>query len=164
MIPQPVPSPAPPARLGASDIRASTTIAAARRDSSCGPLAAAPTTSKAAPPPALAPIAPKANVAGGFSLSRQLGLGVARIVIDPGHGGHDPGAQGKGLNEAELTLDVALRLEKLLEDEGLEVVLTRRENIYIPLEERTAIANRENADLVPVDPRQRQPQPRRRAG
>ena len=45
---------------------------------------------------------------------RQLGLGVSRIVIDPGHGGHDPGAQGKGVNEAELVLDVALRLEKLL--------------------------------------------------
>ena len=51
---------------------------------------------------------------GGFSLSRQLGLGVARIVIDPGHGGHDPGAKARGLTEADLVLDVALRLEKLL--------------------------------------------------
>jgi N-acetylmuramoyl-L-alanine amidase len=80
-------------------------------------------------------------------LSRQLGLGVARIVIDPGHGGHDPGAQGKGLNEADLTLDIALRVEALLQADGLEVVLTRRADVYIPLEERTAIANRENADL-----------------
>ncbi len=55
-----------------------------------------------------------ANGAGGFSLARQLGLGISRIVIDPGHGGHDPGAQARGLNEADLTLDIALRLEKLL--------------------------------------------------
>jgi N-acetylmuramoyl-L-alanine amidase len=87
-------------------------------------------------------------VAGGFSLSRQLGLGVSRIVIDPGHGGHDPGAQGDGIKEADLTLDVALRLEALLSKEpGIDVVLTRRTNVYIPLEERTAIANRQSADL-----------------
>ena len=64
-----------------------------------------------------APIAPTCNAPGGFSLARQLGLGVARIVIDPGHGGHDPGAQVQGLDEADLTLDVALRLEKLLQKE-----------------------------------------------
>jgi N-acetylmuramoyl-L-alanine amidase len=98
--------------------------------------------------PSPAPAAPKANTVGGFSIARQLGLGVSRIVIDPGHGGHDPGALVKGLNEAELTLDIALRLEKLLQAEpGLEVVLTRRSNVYIPLEERTALANREGADL-----------------
>jgi N-acetylmuramoyl-L-alanine amidase len=94
------------------------------------------------------PKAPAVNGAGGFSIARQLGLGVSRIVIDPGHGGHDPGAQARGLNEADLTLDLALRLEKLLQKEpGLEVVLTRRTDVYIPLEERTAIANREGADL-----------------
>ncbi len=91
---------------------------------------------------------PEANVAGGFSIARQLGLSVSRIVIDPGHGGHDPGTVAKGLTEASLTLDVALRLEKLLQKElGIEVVLTRRSDVYIPLEERTAIANRQNADL-----------------
>jgi N-acetylmuramoyl-L-alanine amidase len=91
---------------------------------------------------------PSTNGAGGFSLSRQLGLGIARIVIDPGHGGHDPGAEVRGLNEAEVTLDVALRLEKLLlKQPGVEVVLTRRTNTYVPLEERTAIANRAEADL-----------------
>lgn len=94
------------------------------------------------------PAAPSSNGAGGFSLSRQLGLGVSRIVIDPGHGGHDPGTNVSGLEEADLTLDVALRLEKLLEKEdGIEVVLTRRTNVFVPLEERTAIANREGADL-----------------
>ena len=102
-------------------------------------------TSKEPPPPP--PAVPATNVAGGFSLSRQLGLGVTRVVLDPGHGGHDPGAMGKGLNEADLTLDVALRLEALLQAEGLEVVLTRRTDVYVPLEQRTAIANRENADL-----------------
>ena len=73
---------------------------------------------------------------------------MSRIVIDPGHGGHDPGAKGKGVTEAELVLDVALRLEKLLQKlPGVEVVLTRRTDDFIPLQERTAIANREGADL-----------------
>ena len=99
-------------------------------------------------PDSAAPAVPLSNGAGGFSLSRQLGLGISRIVIDPGHGGHDPGASGHGIKEADLTLDIALRLEKLLQEEaGIEVALTRRGNVYVPLEERTAIANRENADL-----------------
>ena len=81
-------------------------------------------------------------------MARQLGLGVSRIVIDPGHGGHDPGAKGKGVTEAELVLDVALRLEKLLQKvPGVEVILTRRTDDFIQLPERTAIANREGADL-----------------
>lgn len=105
-------------------------------------------TSSSRAEPAEAPAPPKVNGAGGFSIARQLGLGVARVVIDPGHGGRDPGAQVKGLKEADVTLDIALRLEKLLKAEpGLEVVLTRREDVYVPLEERTAIANREGADL-----------------
>ena len=88
------------------------------------------------------------NLAGGFSMARQLGLGVSRIVIDPGHGGHDPGAKGEGTTEAELVLDVALRLEKLLAKvPGVEVILTRRTDEFVPLQERTAIANREGADL-----------------
>ena len=99
-------------------------------------------------PDLTAPGVPSANSNGQFSLARQLGLGVSRIVIDPGHGGHDPGARSGGLSESELTLDVALRLKKLLEKQpGIEVVMTREKNIYIPLEERTAIANREAADL-----------------
>jgi N-acetylmuramoyl-L-alanine amidase len=96
----------------------------------------------------LSPVAPSANATGGFSIARQLGLSVSRIVIDPGHGGHDPGTVAKGLTESALTLDVALRLEKLLQKElGVEIVLTRRTDVYIPLEERTAIANRQSADL-----------------
>ena len=104
--------------------------------------------SKTAPPSAPPPATATANARGGFSLSRQLGLGIARIVIDPGHGGHDPGAKVRGLNEAELVLDIALRLERLLAREpGVDVVLTRRTNVYVALEERTAIANRSVADL-----------------
>jgi len=88
------------------------------------------------------------NLTGGFSIARQLGLGVSRIVIDAGHGGHDPGAKGKGVTEAKLVLDVALRLEKLLQKvPGVEVFLTRRTDEFISLPERTAIANREGADL-----------------
>jgi N-acetylmuramoyl-L-alanine amidase len=91
---------------------------------------------------------PSANMDGKFSLARQLGLGVARIVIDAGHGGHDPGAQGNGVNESELTLDVASRLTRLLQKQpGVEVVMTRDTDVFVPLEERTAIANREGADL-----------------
>jgi N-acetylmuramoyl-L-alanine amidase len=98
--------------------------------------------------PTPAPEPPPRNVGGGFSISRQLGLAVSRIVIDAGHGGHDPGAKGKGINEAELVLDVALRLEALLQQvPGVEVVLTRRTDEFIALQERTAIANREGADL-----------------
>jgi N-acetylmuramoyl-L-alanine amidase len=96
-----------------------------------------------------APLVPPArNTTGGFSISRQLGLGVSRIVIDAGHGGHDPGAKGKSVTEAELVLDVALKLEKLLQKvPGVEVILTRRTDEFVPLQERTAIANREGADL-----------------
>ena len=98
--------------------------------------------------PLPAPLPPAANRRRGFSMARQLGLGASRIVIDPGHGGHDPGAFKTGLSESELVLDVAIRLEQLLlAQPGFEVVLTRRTDSYVPLEERTAIANRESADL-----------------
>ncbi|HKT80259.1 MAG TPA: N-acetylmuramoyl-L-alanine amidase, partial [Vicinamibacterales bacterium] len=121
---------------------ASTTIV-----SSSTPPAPLGTPISAAGPSAPLPSAPDKNLAGGFSIARQLGLGVSRIVIDPGHGGHDPGAKGNGLTEASLVLDVALRLEKLLKDAGVDVVLTRRTDEFVPLQERTAIANREGADL-----------------
>jgi len=101
----------------------------------------------AAPPPASIPPA-STNADGKFSLARQLGLGVSRIVIDAGHGGHDPGANANGLAESELTLDIALRLQKLLARQpGVDVVMTRATDVFIPLEERTRIANREGADL-----------------
>ena len=94
------------------------------------------------------PAVPSANTDGTFSMARQLGLGISRIVIDPGHGGHDPGTIANGAEEAEIVLDIALRLERLLAKEpGLDVVLTRRTDVFVPLEQRTAIANRQGADL-----------------
>jgi N-acetylmuramoyl-L-alanine amidase len=107
------------------------------------------------PPPAReparagpAPAAPAILGRGEYSMARQLGLGISRIVIDAGHGGHDPGAQANGVSEADLVLDIALRLERLLQQQpGVEVVLTRRADEFVPLEERTAIANREGADM-----------------
>ena len=89
-----------------------------------------------------------ANSDGDFSLGRQLGLGVSRIVIDPGHGGYDPGAQTGGLTESALVLDVATRLAARLKAEtGIEVILTREGDAYMPLRARTELANRVGADL-----------------
>ncbi len=89
-----------------------------------------------------------ANSDGDFSLGRQLGLGVSRIVIDPGHGGYDPGTQTGELTESVLVLDVARRLEaRLTAETGIEVILTRRRDAYIPLRARTELANRVGADL-----------------
>ncbi len=74
---------------------------------------------------------------------------IRRIVVDPGHGGHDPGAVGhSGLQEKDVVLSIGLKLrEKLKEELGLDVVMTRSTDLFIPLEERTAIANKVNADL-----------------
>lgn len=86
---------------------------------------------------------------GSRSLIRALGLKINRVVIDAGHGGHDVGTTGPtGLLEKELVLDVALRLGKLIEQRmGSEVIYTRQDDTFVPLEERTAIANRSHADL-----------------
>jgi len=83
------------------------------------------------------------------SLTRTLGLKIGKIVIDPGHGGHDTGTVGPtGLEEKNLTLDVAQRLGKLIEQKlGAQVVYTRTDDTFVPLEERTAIANQAKADL-----------------
>lgn len=90
---------------------------------------------------------PTAN--GDRSLIRALGLKIGKIVIDPGHGGHDTGTIGpNGLEEKDLVLDVGLKLGKLLESRlGAEVVYTRKDDTFIPLETRTAIANQQRADL-----------------
>lgn len=86
---------------------------------------------------------------GDRSLIRALGLKIGKIVIDPGHGGHDTGTIGpNGLYEKDLVLDVSKRLGKLLEARlGADVVYTRHDDTFIPLETRTAIANQEQADL-----------------
>ncbi len=83
-----------------------------------------------------------------LSLAQQLGLGVKKIIIDPGHGGKDPGAMAFGMKEKDIVLDIAKKLAPILEKElHCQVVLTRDQDIFIPLEERTAIANTQNADL-----------------
>jgi N-acetylmuramoyl-L-alanine amidase len=83
-----------------------------------------------------------------LSLAQQLGLGVKKIVLDPGHGGKDPGAMAFGLKEKDIVLDVAKRLSPILKKElGCEVVLTRKDDTFISLEERTALANTNSADL-----------------
>jgi N-acetylmuramoyl-L-alanine amidase len=89
------------------------------------------------------------TASGERSLTRVLGLKIGKIVIDPGHGGHDTGTIGpNGLEEKDLVLDVSRRLGKLLQTRlGAEVIYTRRDDTFIPLETRTAIANEEGADL-----------------
>ena len=89
------------------------------------------------------------TASGDRSLIRALGLKIGKIVIDPGHGGHDTGTIGpNGLEEKDLVLDVGRRLGKLLQARlGADVVYTRKDDTFIPLESRTSIANQEQADL-----------------
>jgi N-acetylmuramoyl-L-alanine amidase len=89
------------------------------------------------------------TASGDRSLIRALGLKIGKIVIDPGHGGHDTGTIGpNGLEEKDLVLEVGRRLGKLLETRlGAEVVYTRKDDTFIPLETRTAVANQARADL-----------------
>jgi N-acetylmuramoyl-L-alanine amidase len=105
-------------------------------------------------PPSLPPAIENAlparnNISGDRSMIRVLGLKVGRIVLDPGHGGHDTGTVGpEGLREKDLVLDVAQRLGRLIEERmGSEVIFTRSDDTFIPLERRTEIANEAKADL-----------------
>jgi N-acetylmuramoyl-L-alanine amidase len=94
--------------------------------------------------------APQPTRDGQSTLTRALGLKIGRIVIDAGHGGHDTGTIGPtGLMEKDLCLDVALRLGKIIQQRlpGADVVFTRADDTFIPLEERTSIANQAKADL-----------------
>ncbi len=97
----------------------------------------------------IAPIMGKPGPSNKPSLAQQLGLGIKRVVVDPGHGGHDSGAVGYGgMMEKDVVLDVGKKLRKILTEElGVEVIMTRDTDIFIPLEERTAIANTAGADL-----------------
>lgn len=120
------------------------------------------------PPPALepapaptAPVPATAAVAAGvrelqkkaladteWSLAEQVGLKIRRIIVDAGHGGHDTGAIGPtGVYEKDVTLGVARELAALLRNRGYEVVLTRDSDVFLALEERTQLANREAGDL-----------------
>lgn len=81
------------------------------------------------------------------SLVEQLGLTVRTIMIDPGHGGKDPGASAHGVQEKDVNLRMAKIMGKMLEEHGFDVAYTRTKDVFIPLEERTARANAKNADL-----------------
>jgi N-acetylmuramoyl-L-alanine amidase len=104
----------------------------------------------AAPPvPVETALPAKRNASGDRSMIRVLGLKVGRIVLDPGHGGHDTGTVGpEGLREKDLVLDVAQRLGRLIETRmGSEVIFTRSDDTFVALERRTEIANDAKADL-----------------
>ncbi len=107
-----------------------------------------PATPKSPPATPLTP-QPAKRIPGDESLTRVLGLKLGRVVIDPGHGGHDTGTHGpSGLTEKEVVLDIAKRVGALLESRlHSEVVYTRDDDTFIPLEERTRIANEHKADL-----------------
>jgi len=142
--PEVTPDVADEAKPSKSDSRSSSSSSSLRRKKSRSGAAASdtadlrPETREARP-----------TAAGDRSLIRALGLKIGKIVIDAGHGGHDTGTIGpNGLLEKDVVLDVAKRLGRLLEARlGAEVIYTRQDDTFIPLETRTAIANRERADL-----------------
>lgn len=107
--------------------------------------------SRSGKPDLITPVAaPQPTRDGQSTLTRALGLKIGRIVIDAGHGGHDTGTIGPtGLMEKDLCLDVALRLGKIIQQRlpGADIVYTRSDDTFIPLEERTRIANEAKADL-----------------
>jgi len=142
---KPGPAPARPAPAGVLAKAVSSPIGSV--------IASAPLSS---PPPSGTPPAPvetalpaKRNSSGDRSMIRVLGLKIGRIVLDPGHGGHDTGTVGpQGLREKDLVLDVAQRLGRLIEERmGSEVIFTRSDDTFVPLERRTEIANEAKADL-----------------
>ncbi|HKD09059.1 MAG TPA: N-acetylmuramoyl-L-alanine amidase [Bryobacteraceae bacterium] len=108
-----------------------------------------PAKSSTAAKPSTYDMTPRASLNANRSLTRALGLKINRIVIDAGHGGHDDGTIGpNGVLEKDVVLDVAMRLSQLVQSRmGAEVVLTRSDDTFIPLQERTAIANARKADL-----------------
>jgi len=101
------------------------------------------------PPPAQKVSKAPKPTSSGYSMVRQLGLGIQRIVIDPGHGGKDPGCIGKeNTYEKDVVLDICNRLKKLLlQDKGLEIILTRETDIFVSLDNRAEIANQKKADI-----------------
>ena len=146
--------PAPPAApVVPAPEMAAPVVASVKPPPESKPLDAPPAkvTPKDSPPPAPAVTAvpAKKNSRGDRSMTRVLGLKVGRVVIDAGHGGHDHGSTGPtGLTEKELVLDIAKRLGALIEEElSSEVIYTRTEDTFIPLETRTEIANLAKADL-----------------
>ncbi len=146
-------SPAASLHTIAKQIQPSMRVILPPQPSSHTPTVAVVTNTESAPPSVSSPssptfpVEPASNVQP--SMARILGLRVRRIVIDAGHGGHDSGTIGpNGLEEKDVALDVALRLGRLLQQRlGAQVIYTRRTDKFVPLEERTAIANAAHADL-----------------
>ncbi len=150
--PAPAPAPLPPAEpqplIASTLVSPPTVTRTAVRPPVVTPPAVTPSAVTPSVPPEVAMPA-KTNASGDRSMIRVLGLKVGRIVLDPGHGGHDTGTIGpKGLREKDLVLDVAKKLGAIIEERmGSEVVYTRSDDTFIPLERRTEIANEAKADL-----------------
>jgi N-acetylmuramoyl-L-alanine amidase len=152
---KPAPEAAPPAGKSTDKAAASKAApdagAAMREETAQAASQAAARQAAKAPEPAAPPQAykpPPGSEKRIGDLVEQLGLTVRTIMIDPGHGGKDPGAQGLGgLVEKNVNLRFARILGKMLEDHGFQVLYTRTKDVFIPLEERTAMANAKKADL-----------------
>ncbi|HEY4485424.1 MAG TPA: N-acetylmuramoyl-L-alanine amidase [Nitrospiria bacterium] len=101
------------------------------------------------PPSNLTDVPPAGSATGGKKYAQALPFEIRTIVIDPGHGGRDPGAVGRsGLTEKDIVLDIGLRLRSLIRERmGKTVIMTRDTDTFIPLDDRTLIANSKNADL-----------------
>ena len=146
--PQPGTVLAPAPDLTSRHPRSSQAVAKAARAHGMTPAdTPAPAIHAAEVPASIHAAAPTAN--GERSMVRALGLKIGRIVVDAGHGGHDSGTLGPGgIEEKDVVLDVALRLGRLLKQRlGADVIYTRDDDTFIPLETRTAIANKAQADL-----------------
>jgi N-acetylmuramoyl-L-alanine amidase len=138
-----------PGDTSGPELKATTQPTTAPTAVAVAPRSSAKKTTKAAAANVPATHEAEPTSAGDRSLTRALGLKIGRIVVDAGHGGHDTGTIGpNGLLEKDLVLDVALRLGRLLETRlGADVIYTRDDDTFIPLETRTAIANEHQADL-----------------
>src|SRR5437016_5515373 len=150
VTPPPVPAVLPDSRrnsAGAAGADATTSDHVASAQQPMRPRAGISNKRKSSPEADVREAQPTAS--GDRSLIRALGLKIGKIVIDPGHGGHDTGTIGPhGLEEKDLVLEVGRRLGKLLQARlGADVVYTRSDDTFIPLETRTTIANQEQADL-----------------
>ncbi len=149
-IPEPPkPEPQPPADLPAPPPIQTSSLPASSGPRALGSGALPPPKPVAAKPAAAKPVAAKKDSRGEYSLIRALGLKLTRVVLDPGHGGHDTGTIGPtGYMEKDLVLDVAKRLAALISERlGSDVVLTRTDDTFVPLEGRTQFAIEREADL-----------------
>lgn len=134
----------PPERVAEAGSRAGA-AAAREAESGAGRPAAAGGTGNPSPEEAAAGV--PASTDGRYSLARQLGANVRRIVVDAGHGGKDPGTRSGSLREKDIVLDIAGLVRDELIAAGFEVIMTRDTDVFVPLEKRAFIANDSGADL-----------------